>query len=104
VVAADLQQKLYRTGCLAFAWSDPHAALTSAALLGRRDFAIAISHSGTTRETIESMAMATASSAGTAVITNFPLSALAQAVDLVLTTVASETALRWVPRPARSRP
>lgn len=94
VVASDLQQKLYRIGCLAFAWSDPHIALTSAALLGPRDFAIGISHSGTTRETIESMATARANGAATMAITNFPLSPLAQAVDLVLTTAARETTLR----------
>jgi DNA-binding MurR/RpiR family transcriptional regulator len=94
VVAADLQQKLHRIGCLAFAWSDPHIALTSAALLGPKDVAIGISHSGTTRETIESIAMAKANGARTVAITNFPLSPLAQAVDLVLTTAARETALR----------
>jgi len=94
VVAADLQQKLHRIGCLAFAWSDPHIALTSAALLGPRDIAIGISHSGTTRETIESIATAKANGARTVAITNFPLSPLAQAVDLVLTTAARETALR----------
>ena len=94
VVAADLQQKLHRIGCLAFAWSDPHIALTSAALLGPRDFAIGISHSGTTRETIESMATAKANGARTMAITKFPLSPLAQTVDIVLTTVASETLLR----------
>jgi DNA-binding MurR/RpiR family transcriptional regulator len=94
VVAADLQQKLHRIGCLAFAWSDPHIALTSAALLGPRDLAIGISHSGTTRETIESMAKAKANGARTMAITNFPLSPLAQGVDLVLTTAARETSLR----------
>ena len=94
VVAADLQQKLHRIGCLAFAWSDPHIALTSAALLGPRDIAIGISHSGTTRETIESIARAKANGARTVAITNFPLSPLAKAVDLVLTTAARETTLR----------
>jgi len=94
VVAADLQQKLHRIGCLAFAWSDPHIALTSAALLGPRDIAIGISHSGTTRETIESIATARANGARTVALTNFPLSPLAKAVDLVLTTAARETALR----------
>ena len=34
-VAADFQQKLHRIGRVAFAWSDTHIALTSAALLGR---------------------------------------------------------------------
>jgi DNA-binding MurR/RpiR family transcriptional regulator len=94
LVGADLQQKLHRIGCLAFAWSDPHIALTSAALLGPRDIAIGISHSGTTRETIESITRAKANGARTVAITNFPLSPLAQAVDLVLTTAARETALR----------
>jgi len=94
VVASDLQQKLYRIGCLAFAWNDPHIALTSAALLGHRDIAIGISHGGTTRETIEAITRAKANGARTVAITNFPLSPLAKAVDLVLTTAARETALR----------
>ena len=94
VVAFDLQQKLHRIGCLAFAWNDPHIALTSAALLGPRDIAIGISHSGTTRETIESIARAKANGARTVAITNFPLSPLAKTVDLVLTTAARETTLR----------
>jgi DNA-binding MurR/RpiR family transcriptional regulator len=94
LVAADLQQKLHRIGCLAFAWSDPHLALTSAALLGSLDIAIGISHSGTTRETIESIVTAKANGARTVAITNFPMSPLAQAADLVLTTAARETALR----------
>ena len=94
VVAADLQQKLHRIGCLAFAWSDPHIALTSAALLGPKDIAIGISHSGTTRETFESINRAKANGARTVTITNFPLSPLAKAADLVLTTAARETSLR----------
>jgi DNA-binding MurR/RpiR family transcriptional regulator len=94
VVASDLQQKLHRIGCLAFAWNDPHIALTSAALLGPKDIAIGISHSGTTSETIESIARAKANGAWTVAITNFPLSPLAKAVDLVLTTAARESALR----------
>ena len=60
VVGADLQMKLHRIGCLAFSWSDPHIALTSAALLGSKDVAIGISHSGTTRETIEAITTAKA--------------------------------------------
>lgn len=94
LVAADLQQKLHRIGCLSFAWSDSHLALTSAALLGRRDVAIAISHTGATKETIEAAAMAQERGATTIAITNFPLSPLARASDLVLTTAARETALR----------
>lgn len=94
VVAIDLQQKLHRIGCVTFAWSDPHIALTSAALLGPRDIAIGISHSGTTRETIEATSRAKANGAAAVAITNFPLSPLARTADLVLTTAARETALR----------
>lgn len=94
VVAADLQQKLHRIGCLAFAWNDPHIALTGAALLGPHDVAIGISHSGATRETIESISTAKAHGAHTVAITNFPLSPLAQTVDLLLTTAARETSFR----------
>ncbi len=55
IVGIDLQQKLHRIGAMAFAWNDPHIALTSATLLARKDVAIGISHSGTTKETIESL-------------------------------------------------
>ena len=55
VVALDLQQKLHRIGLIAFAWSDTHAALTAAALLGPEDVLIGISHSGATKDTEEAV-------------------------------------------------
>ena len=93
--ALDLQQKLHRIGVLAFAWNDPHIALTSATLLGPGDVAIGISHSGTTKETIESLAKAR--SRGAHDHRHHQLPAVAARVgtaDLVLTTAARETALR----------
>ena len=93
-VGADLQQKLHRIGVVAFAWNDPHICLTSATLLGPADVAVAISHSGTTRETIEALAKARSQQATTIAITNFPLSRLATDVDVLLTTAARETSLR----------
>jgi len=94
IVGADLQQKLHRIGVVSFAWNDPHIALTSATLLVKRDVAVAISHSGATSETIESLAAARGRGATTIAITNFPLSPLATAADIVLTTAARETTLR----------
>jgi DNA-binding MurR/RpiR family transcriptional regulator len=94
IVGIDLQQKLHRIGAMAFAWNDPHIALTSATLLAPKDVAIGISHSGTTRETIEALEAARARGATTIAITNFPLSRLAATADLVLTTAARETSLR----------
>ncbi len=94
IVGSDLQQKLHRIGAVAFAWNDPHIALTSAALLAPRDVAIGISHSGTTSETMEALDKARSVGATTIAITNFPMSRLAAAADLVLTTAARETTLR----------
>jgi DNA-binding MurR/RpiR family transcriptional regulator len=94
VVAVDAQQKLHRIGILAFAWNDPHIALTSAALLRAGDVAIGVSHSGTTKETIEALAVARQRGATTVAITNFPLSRLVGAADVVLTTAAAEPSLR----------
>jgi DNA-binding MurR/RpiR family transcriptional regulator len=94
VVGTDLQQKLHRIGVAAFAWSDPHLALTSATLLGRRDTAVGISHSGTTTETIEALRAAHANGATTVAITNFPQSTLAADAEILLTTAAREAPLR----------
>ncbi|WP_374970680.1 MurR/RpiR family transcriptional regulator [Terrabacter sp. BE26] len=94
IVGTDLQQKLHRIGVVAFAWNDPHIALTSATLLGPGDVAVGISHSGTTTETIEALAAARSTGARTLAITNFPLSRLASGVDFLLTTAARETSLR----------
>ncbi len=94
IVGTDAQQKLHRIGVIAFSWNDPHIALTSAALLGKGDVAIGISHSGTTRETIESLGKARRQGATTIALTNFPLSRLVETADIVLTTAARETSLR----------
>lgn len=94
VVTTDLQRKLHRIGIVAFAWNDPHLALTSATLLRPNDVAVGISHSGTTRVPIEALRAARARGATTVAVTNFPLSRLASEVDLLLTTAARETSLR----------
>jgi DNA-binding MurR/RpiR family transcriptional regulator len=93
-VALDFQQKLHRIGRVAFAWTDPHIALTSAALLTPGDVAVAISHSGATQDTLDALALAQRSGATTVALTNFPRSPLAELSDHVLTTAARETTFR----------
>ena len=93
-VAQDLHQKLHRIGLLSSVWPDPHAALTSAALLGPPDVAIAISHTGTTIDTIEALRVAEGRGATTIAITNFGDSPLAGHAHHVLTTAARETTFR----------
>lgn len=94
IVANDLQQKLHRIGLVSFAFTDPHQGLVSAALLDSRDVAIAISHSGTTTDTIEILSAAKRHGATTVAITNSPRSPLASLADHVLTTAAMETTFR----------
>jgi DNA-binding MurR/RpiR family transcriptional regulator len=93
-VALDFQQKLHRIGRVAFAWTDPHIALTSAALLTPADVAVAISHSGATQDTLDALKLAQRNGATTVALTNFPRSPLAQRADHVLTTAARETTFR----------
>ncbi len=93
-VALDLQQKLQRIGKPAFAWPDPHMAITSAALLGSSDVVVALSHTGTTADTIDAMREAGGHGARTVAITNFPRSPITVTADFVLLTAARETAFR----------
>jgi DNA-binding MurR/RpiR family transcriptional regulator len=94
VVASDLQQKLHRIGLVAFAWSDPHLALPSASNLSPADVAIAISHSGTTVETVEALGQAKRAGATTVAITNYPRSPISGVASLLLRTTVSETSFR----------
>lgn len=94
LVAMDLQQKLHRIGLVSFALIDPHQALVSAALLDEDCVGIAISHSGATTDTIDSLVEARERGAATVAITNSPRSRLASIADYVLTTAAMETTFR----------
>ncbi|MEU5906077.1 MurR/RpiR family transcriptional regulator [Micromonospora sp. NPDC047467] len=93
-VASDFQQKLHRIGRIAFYFPDVHTALTSAALLGRGDVAIGISHTGTTSDVIEVLEQARTRGASTVALTNFPRSPITDVADFVLTTAARETTYR----------
>ena len=93
-VALDLQQKLQRIGKPAFAWPDPHMAITSAALLGPADAAVALSHTGTTVDTIDALREAASRGAATVAITNFPRSPITLPARFVIATAARETAFR----------
>ncbi|MEN8235727.1 MAG: MurR/RpiR family transcriptional regulator, partial [Actinomycetota bacterium] len=92
LVAVDLEHKLRRIGLPAAASTDGHAALTSAAVLCETGVAIGISHSGTTLDVVDPLALARSRGATTVAITNFRPSAITEAADLVLTTAAQESA------------
>jgi DNA-binding MurR/RpiR family transcriptional regulator len=100
-VASDFQQKLHRIGRTAFCWPDAHTALASAALLGRGDVAVGISHTGTAADVVEILRVARGRGATTVAVTNFPRSPIADAADYVLTTAARETTYRSGPMASR---
>ena len=93
-VAMDLQLKLNRQGKNAIAWRDSHNALTSLSLLGPGDALVAISHSGTTVDTVDVMQAFKNRGVTIILITNALRSPATNVADIVLTTSARETTFR----------
>ena len=101
LLAHDLHHKLHRIGLTSFSWSDPHLALTSAAMLGDTDVAIGISHTGTTIDVLDALRVAREHGATTIGVTNFVKAPIAGHADLLLTTAARETTFRSGPMASR---
>jgi DNA-binding MurR/RpiR family transcriptional regulator len=94
IVAREAQARLFGIGCAAHAWTEVHTAETSAALLTPADVALAVSHSGTTREVLEPLRLAADRGAFTLAVTGDPRSPVAQAADVALTSFSGETSFR----------
>ena len=94
LVGGEIQFSLHRIGVAAWAWSDVHNGLASAAQLRTGDVALGISHSGQTQETIELLAEAGSHGATTVALTSFPRSPLAELADIVLLTATQATTFR----------
>ncbi|MER6509739.1 MurR/RpiR family transcriptional regulator [Nonomuraea sp. NPDC001636] len=93
-VAMDLHLRLHAIGRPGALWTDVHSAVCSANARDRDDVALGISHSGTTAEVVEPLAIAKRRGATTVAVTNFPRSPLAEVADIVLTTAAQDTPFR----------
>ncbi len=78
-VAIDAHHKFFRLEVPCIAYVDPHMQIMSAATLGREDVVVAISHTGRTRELIQSARVAAAAGAAVVAITagGSPLARLA---------------------------
>jgi RpiR family transcriptional regulator, carbohydrate utilization regulator len=94
IIALDAYHKFIRTGIPCHAHSDAHLQLMSASQLTEKDVAVLISHSGTTKDTLDVMEVAKENGATTIGITNFAKSPLSQNVDIALFTVSEETDYR----------
>ncbi|MFI8516338.1 MurR/RpiR family transcriptional regulator [Streptomyces sp. NPDC085481] len=94
VLALETQARLFGIGCEARAWTEVHAAETSAALLTAGDAVVALSHSGATREVLAPLRLAAERGAATIAVTGDPRSAAAKAAGVHLTSTSAETGFR----------
>ncbi|MGB9663030.1 MAG: MurR/RpiR family transcriptional regulator [Moorellaceae bacterium] len=93
-VALDAHHKMFKAGLLSAAYTDPHLQIVSARFLTDKDVAVGISHSGSTKDTIESLAAAKEAGATTICITSFMKSPITKVSDIKLVIAARETTFR----------
>lgn len=93
-VAFDAAFRFRTLGFRAEFHSDSHMQLTAARFLRPGDVAMAISHSGSTRETLTAIEAASSGGAHSAAITTFARSPLAESVDHVLLAGGTESEFR----------
>ncbi|MCX7781009.1 MAG: MurR/RpiR family transcriptional regulator [Negativicutes bacterium] len=90
VIAADVEHRFMRFAVPVRAYADPHMQITAAALLQPGDVVIAISHSGSNKDLLDSVAMAKKSGAAVIAITSHMKSPLTGLADISLYGVARE--------------
>ncbi len=90
-VAIDASHKFLRAGLNAVAYSDNHMQVIAASHLDENDVAIAVSHSGSSKDIVEALKLAKEHGATTIAITNSGKSPILKQADIVLSTTADET-------------
>lgn len=95
-VALDLQHKLNRLGLDAAAFTDPHLQAINASYCAPGDLVFAISHSGSSRDIVDSVRIARARGARIVTLTNIGVSPLQREADIALFTASQETRYRIV--------
>jgi RpiR family transcriptional regulator, carbohydrate utilization regulator len=93
-IAEDAHYRMLRIGLEAKVVIDSHVQAISAARTGPKVAVLTVSHSGATRETVMSTKLAKEAGAKTICITNFGRSPIQSYADVVLYTMARETAFR----------
>jgi len=94
LVAQDAYQKFIRIGKKAFASSDPHLQITSAANLSPGDVAMGISYSGETPETLDALRCAKERGAIVISLTKYGANSLASLADIPLFSSSLEEGMR----------
>lgn len=100
-VAFDAQHKFLRHGIPCIAYNDSHMQIMSASMLGKGDVVIGISHSGSTKDIVDSLEIASKAGAESICITSSENSPVTKAASIKLIISAKELAYR--PEPMASR-
>jgi DNA-binding MurR/RpiR family transcriptional regulator len=100
-VAMDAHHKFFRLGIPCGWQSDSHMQAMSAALMTPRNVVVAVSHSGSTKDIVESLEIAKASGATAIAIVSHRKSPVASLADIALCVQAKETGFK--PEPMSSR-
>ena len=90
-VALDGAHKFLRAGLQAVSYSDNHMQVIAASHLKQGDVAIAITHSGSSKDIVDALKLAKEHGAFTVAITNAGKSPIMKYADVVLATSAEET-------------
>ena len=94
ITAQDARYRFWRLGFPAAAFADPHFQLMAAATLQPGDVAVGLSVSGSTRDTVECLAVAKGRGAGTIAITGYAQAPIGRVADVLLVTATREMPLQ----------
>lgn len=100
-VAMDAYHKFFRIGIPCGWQDDPHMHIMSAALMGPKSVVVAISHSGSTKDIVETLKVANEAGATTIAIVSHRKAPVAAMADIALCVHTRETGFK--PEPMSSR-
>ena len=101
IVARDAYHKFFRLGIPCSVHDDPHMQVMSASCLNKNDVLIAVSHTGSTKDIIESAKIAKKSGATVIGITGGSKSPLSKVSDITISVNSKEAALLLAPMTSR---
>ncbi|MGD2124433.1 MAG: MurR/RpiR family transcriptional regulator [Desulfobacteraceae bacterium] len=101
IVAKDAHHKFFRLGISCIPYDDPHMQVMSSALLSPEDVVVAISHTGSTKDILESVKIAKKSGATVIGILGQEKSPLSKLCDIAISVYSQEAALRLAPMTSR---
>lgn len=94
IVALDAEHKFIRLGIPTYANIDPYMRLANATLMKPNEVLLGISHSGSTKSTVEALGLAQKQGATTICITQYQRSPITKVSDIVLNVFSKEVEYR----------